>query len=114
MENWLKVVLIIIAVIVVAAIVFIVARYMIMKPYYDFLEYQKQLWIKQGDWDAVNSDCKQKYRDMLIALTLNKEEADLLKASAKLHEMTHPEDAGKYTREKDFVDDKSDDESADA
>ena len=110
MENWLKVVLIIIVVIVVAAIVSIVARYMIMKPYYDFLEFQKQTWKQKGVWDAAYSDYKQQYKDMLIALTLNKkDEVDAVKAMAKLHEMTHPEDAGKYTREKNFVDDKSED-----
>ena len=46
---------------------------------------------------------------MLIALTLNKEGIDTVKALAKLHEIQHPEDAGKYTREKDFVSDDSED-----
>ena len=109
MENWLKVTLIIIVVIIIAVAVLILARYIMMKPYYDFLAYQKEQLQKSGEWDAVNTDSKKQYRDMLIALTLNKDEADTVKALAKLHEIQHPEDAGKYTREKDFVSDDSED-----
>lgn len=109
MENWLKVTLIILVVIIIAVAVLIIARYIMMKPYYDFIVYKKSKWQESGEWDAINTDRKKQHRDMIIALTLNKDEADTIKALAKLHEIQHPEDAGKYTREKDFVSDDSED-----